>query len=236
MSLHRLAVAPIRGESSARPRLVVGATPPTDIQRLVERRLRDDRPAHLRYLAKRLRSYEDAEDVLQEFALKATRAAGRLADPDKVDAWLGMALRNALFDRYRRNAARARLTEALGAEPAPDQTDGSDDDVHRSLSCLARALAVLPPETARLLRRAELEEIPLAAIAREMQLTANNVGVRVHRARTALRGRMLAHCLICPDPCALSATAAAHGNQAATPLHQASISIRSPCDAAYSRA
>lgn len=210
MSAHRLIAGSIIGTQATRPRLAVPLTPAVEIRRLVERRLRDDRPTHLRYLAKRLRSPEDAEDVLQEFALRAVRAAGRLTDPDKIEAWLGVALRNALFDRYRRNGARTRLTGALEAEPRDDEGDGPDDAINRALHCLARAIADLPPETARLLRRAELEETPLATIAIEMRLTANNVGVRAHRARAALRSEMQARCQTCPDPCSLLAAEGPH--------------------------
>ena len=236
MSLQSLVTASSRGTLSTYPRLAASATPAAEIRRLVERRLREDRPTHLRYLVKRLRSPEDAEDVLQEFALKVTLAAGRLTDSGKVDAWLGIALRNALFDRYRRNAARARLTNALDAEPRYDEGNGTDDDVHRALHCLAQALAELPPQTARLLRKAEMEDVPLAAIAGEMRLTANNVGVRLHRGRAALRRQMLAHCQACPEPCALAAAATARATRAGPLERQASTSIRSPCDAAYSRA
>ena len=149
MSSQRLLAASCPGTPASALRLVAAAPPAAETRRLVERRLRDDRPTHLRYLVKRLRSPDDAEDVLQEFALKVTLAAGRLTDPGKVDAWLGIALRNALFDRYRRNAARARLTDALDAEPRYDEADGPDDDIQRPLHCLERALADLPPQTAR---------------------------------------------------------------------------------------
>lgn len=236
MSAQRLIAVFIAGTPSTRPRLAAAATPVAEIRHLVERRLRDDRPTHLRYLVKRLRSPEDAEDVLQEFALKVTLAASRLTDPGKVDAWLGIALRNALFDRYRRNAVRSRLTDALSTEPCYGEGDRPDDDIHRPLRCLALALADLPSETSRLLRTAELEEIPLGTIAGEMQLTANNVGVRVHRARAALRRQMQTRCQICPEPCALSAAAAARATSAVSLELQASISMNSPCDAAYSRA
>lgn len=232
MSVHRLTAGSITGTPTKHLRLATPATPAADIRRLVERRLREDRPAHLRYLVKRLRSPEDAEDVLQDFALKVTLAAGRLSDPGKVDAWLGIALRNALFDRYRRNAARGRLTSALEAEPRYDERDRPDEDVQRALHCLALALAELPSETTRLLRKAELEDVPLATIAGEMRLTANNVGVRLHRGRAALRRQMLAHCQVCHEPCTLAVAAATRATQTEPLERQASTSIRSPCDAA----
>lgn len=167
-------------------------------------------------------------NVLQEFALKATQGARQLTNPGKIDAWLGIALRNALFDRYRRNASRTRLNEAMRSELPRSAGDDASEDLNRALQCLAGALDELRPEAAQLVRRAELQETPLKVIAREMQLTTNNIGVRVHRARAALREQMQARCSACSEPCAL----AARWRRAVDTAGQASISIISPCDAA----
>lgn len=184
-------------------RVVSGDARLEDVLRLVEKHLRDGRPGHLRFLRSRLRSREDAEDVLQEFALKAIQGADRLTDLAKVDAWLSITLRNALFDRYRRNAGRARLQESVRAEPIcePEEPEALD----RPLDCLTLAIDGLKPETAALLRRAELQEIPLKALAEVMAITANNAGVRVHRAREALRQAMKTRCAACTEPCPLAA-------------------------------
>lgn len=189
--------------ASIRPRLVSGRACGETIGRLVAQRLRDGRPVFLRQLRSRLRSREDAEDVLQEFALKALQGAERLTDASKVDAWLAVTLRNALFDRYRRNAGRARLSEAFAAEPEPAADE--PEDLDRPLQCLAAAIEELKPETSALLRRTELEDVPLRQVAEELAITANNAGVRVHRAREALRRVMHARCAACPAPCPLAA-------------------------------
>lgn len=228
MSLNCASILTAPGTARAPIRLVPASARPEDIHQLVELRLRKGRAGHLRFLRRRLRSQEDAEDVLQEFALKATQGARHLTNPGKIDAWLGIALRNALFDRYRRNASRTRLNEAMLSEFPVPAADDAPEGLDRALQCLAGALDDLGPETAQLLRRAELQETPLKVIAVEMQLTTNNIGVRVHRARAALRERMQARCGACPEPCAL----AARWRQAVDTAGQASISIISPCDAA----
>jgi len=186
-----------------RVQLVSGVVRRDEVLQLVEGRLRDGRLGHLRFLRSRLRSREDAEDVLQEFALKAIQGVDRLTDLAKVEAWLSITLRNALFDRYRRNAGRARLQDGVRAEPIcePDEPEG----LERPLDCLAHALDDLKPETATLLRQAELQETPLKAIADTMAITANNAGVRVHRAREALRQVMKSRCAACATPCPLAA-------------------------------
>jgi RNA polymerase sigma factor (sigma-70 family) len=188
-------------------RLVAGAAASDGIERLVELRLRECRAGHLRFLCSRLRSREDAEDVLQDFSLKALQGAVRLTDTTKIDAWLTVTLRNALFDRYRRNAGRTRLREAVTAEPTfgAEHEPEANYDLEHAMACLSQAMAGLRPETAALLRCSELQETPLKAIAGDLGITANNVGVRVHRAREALRGLMQARCAACPAPCALAA-------------------------------
>ena len=202
------ALAPVDDEPNlaSELRLVAGAAAPAAVERLVALRLREGRAGRLRFLRSRLRSREDAEDVLQDFALKALQGAARLTDTAKIDAWLSVTLRNALFDRYRRNAGRTRLREAVNAEPAfgADHEPEATDDLEHAVACLSQAMAGLRPETAALLRRSELQEMPLKAIAGDLGITANNVGVRVHRAREALRGAMQARCAACRSPCALA--------------------------------
>ena len=182
--------------------LVTGSGPRTDILKLVEQRLRDGQAGRMRFLRSRLRSREDAEDVLQDFALKTVQGATRLTDPAKVDAWLAVTLRNALFDRYRRNAGRARLQQAADAEP-PVSAD-ADEDLEAPLGCLSHVLVDLKPETGDLLRRAELQETPLRQLGDDLGITANNAGVRVHRARETLRRAMHARCAACAARCDLA--------------------------------
>lgn len=182
--------------------LTTRTAPRAEILRLVEQRLREGQAGRMRFLRSRLRSREDAEDVLQEFALKTVQGAERLTDPAKVDAWLAVTLRNALFDRYRRNAGRVRLQQAAQAEP--EGPAEADEDLEAPLGCLSYALADLRPETGDLLRRAELEDTPLRRLADDLGITANNAGVRVHRAREALRQAMQARCAACTARCELA--------------------------------
>lgn len=183
--------------------LVSGVTRRVEIEKLLAEKLQSSQPRNLRFLLSRLRCREDAEDVLQDFGLKAVQGAAQLTDAGRIDAWLGVTLRNALFDRYRRNAGRRRLQDAAAAEPgfAPE----IDHDVEVALTCLTQATSRLKPEARELIRRAELQQTPLKAIAADLGLTANNVGVRVHRAREALRREMHAGCAACDHSCALAA-------------------------------
>lgn len=184
----------------------LGVEPPDahhgDMRALVERRLACERFRHLRYLLTRLSSREDAEDVLQDFTIRALQGAARVRE-DRIDAWLNVSLRNALFDRYRRAGARRRLSDAAAAEP----TDCGPPEIVEELSsldCLAKSVSDLKPSYATILRRADLEEAAIGDLACELGLTSNNTAVRLHRAREALRRIMHARCVTCPTPCLLA--------------------------------
>ena len=169
---------------------------------MVERRLLCERARHLRYLRAKLRCREDAEDCLQDFTIRALQGADRVHE-DRIDAWLNVSLRNALFDRYRRESSRRRLSEAAAAEPTACAEPDVIEDV--SSGCLSISISQLKPSYSTILRRADLEEVPLGDLARELGLTTNNTAVRLHRARAALRCVMHLRCGSCPSPCPLAA-------------------------------
>lgn len=194
-----------RPASSPAALAVVGPSLSTrEMGRRIEAKLSSERGRWLRFLASRLPNREDAEDVLQDFSIRAIQGAKHVSDPQKIDAWLNVSLRNTLFDRYRREAARRRLWQGVANEPPPadhDAPDDPDEDIGTPMTCLSSAIGELKPAYADLIRRAELQEAPLKLVAGELALTANNVAVRLHRAREALRQSMRARCAACPARC-----------------------------------
>ncbi|HEY0946365.1 MAG TPA: sigma-70 family RNA polymerase sigma factor [Opitutaceae bacterium] len=145
------------------------------------------------FLAARLGSEADAEDLLQHGLVKALHRAGEVRDETRLVAWFYQLLRNALADHVRsRQSARQRETAFadLHAEP----------DAERQLcGCFERLIDTLKPTQAALLRKVELEGQSVAAAASALGLTANNASVTLHRARAALREKLAAFCGPCAD-------------------------------------
>lgn len=152
----------------------------------------------LRFLTRRLGSREDAEDALQEVWLKVVRGKAALDKKANVEAWLRRVLRNALVDQYRRQAAKHRFEDALRRQREPVANDPDVELEAVVCACLHRLLPTLKPEYAELLWRVDLAGQPRAAVARQLALTPNNLAVRLHRARQALRKRLEQTCESCP--------------------------------------
>lgn len=155
-----------------------------------------ERARFLAFVARRV-GPEDAEDVLQAALARAVAHADQVRDDERVVAWFYRILRNAVADHFRARAAALRTEDALRAEPWPDAPAPDDD---RTLCrCFEPLVATLPPDQARVLRRVDLEQARPVDVAAEDGVTANTTMVRLHRARRALRDRLLAACRTCAE-------------------------------------
>ena len=163
------------------------------------RRLTECRSEFLRFFRRRLSRPEDAEDAFQEFCLKVIRATQAPDDGGKVDAWLRRVMRNTLTDHYRRRATRQRAEAAYEAEAPELVVQPGAGQPENPCHCVRDLVPTLRPEYAEIVRRADLEEEPRERIAADLGLTANNIGVRLHRARRALKYKIKERCATCCD-------------------------------------
>lgn len=160
------------------------------------RRLIECRSDLMRFFRRRLNRPEDGEDAFQDFCLKVIRAAD-VPDDARVDAWLRRVMRNALTDHYRRRAVRRRAIAAYEAEPSEPVVQPAADQPEDPCHCVRDLVSTLRPDYAEIIRRAYLEEEPREQIAADLRLTINNVGVRLHRARRALKEAIEERCPTC---------------------------------------
>ncbi len=173
--------------------------PATEVSRRdAEAKLIEGRNKFLGFLRKRLNSPQDAEDVFQDFCVKVLRNHSSIKSGERLDAWLGMTLRHALTDHYRRRATRNSGAEAYANEVlilGPD-TDNLDNP---ACKCVSAALQKLEPGQADLLTRLDLQDEPRKEVAADLKVSLNALGVRVHRIRVALKKKIAEICPTCGD-------------------------------------
>lgn len=153
--------------------------------------------AFLRFLERRVGDRALAEDLLQD---AFTRNLDRLADmPDEgLVPWFYRTLRNAAIDRHRRMGAEQRALSAFAQElAAPGH---APEDLHREIcACVGRLARTLKPEYAQVLQAVDVEDTPVKTFAVTAGLTTSNAGVRLFRARQALRRQVAASCGTCAE-------------------------------------
>jgi len=147
------------------------------------------------FLERRVGSRETAEDILQDGFVRALERADTLRAEASAVAWFYRLLRNSLVDHYRRATREDRALDAAAREP---QEPDDDAELRETIcACVRELLDTLKPEYRDALRRVEMEGEKVDAFARDVGISPTNASVRLHRAREALRRRLLETCGTC---------------------------------------
>lgn len=162
----------------------------------IEEHLAVARERYLAFVRGRIADDALAEDVLQDAILKALIAAPDIGDDDGLARWFYRVLRNAITDAYRRRDVRNRRT--IDIEAARDLPQLSEADEPLLCECFRDLLPSLHPSYAEVLNL-ELEGLSPAETAGRLGISENNLKVRRHRARQALKERLQDTCRLCAD-------------------------------------
>jgi RNA polymerase sigma-70 factor (ECF subfamily) len=160
--------------------------------------LLENHRAFLRYLERHVGDHDLAEDILQDAFIKVLDRPDQPPADEGLVPWFYRTLRNAAIDRFRRRAAAGRAVEAFAREiethTAPDaEMEGE------ICACIGRLAKTLKAEYAEALQAIDVEGTAVRDFAEQRGLSASNAGVRVFRAREALKKRLIASCGTCAE-------------------------------------
>jgi RNA polymerase sigma factor (sigma-70 family) len=162
----------------------------------VLRLLLENQARFLAFLERRVGSRDEAEDLLQDALVKCLERAPFLPDSASAVAWFYRVLRNALTDHYRRQSTRGRAVDRLAQET--ETASGLDPELEAVVcACVLSLVDTLKPEYGAVIRRVDLDGTSVRGYAEEAGITPSNAGVRLHRAREALRRQLIRCCGAC---------------------------------------
>lgn len=150
-----------------------------------------------------------AEDLVQECLLAALRGFAASKHPENMRAWLMSILRFKIIDHFRQRARETSSTElrvneqdntedfvATGAGsgnwikplgPKPWPTPDASLENAEFWRAFDRCLSLLPGRTGQVFLLRELDGMDSATLCKDLNLTASNLWVLLHRARQSLR-------------------------------------------------
>jgi RNA polymerase sigma-70 factor (ECF subfamily) len=160
--------------------------------------LLENHRAFLSYLERRVGDRALAEDILQDAFAKVVARPEQAPTDEAVVPWFYRTLRNAAIDQFRRRGAADRAYGAFARE-LESHAAPTSDMVSEICACVTRLATTLKPEYAEALHAVEVRGTPVKAFAEEKGLSANNAGVRVFRAREALKKRVMESCGTCAE-------------------------------------
>ena len=148
------------------------------------------------FIARRVDSDADADDILQDVFLRIHRHAGSLQRRERLVSWLFQITRNAIADFYRAPVRRRELLAGAphDLEPGPEQTwswveedDAAAADATRELAtCLGPMVERLSPHYREAVILVDLDGLPQKEAAIRAGLSLSGMKSRVQRGRKAL--------------------------------------------------
>jgi RNA polymerase sigma-70 factor (ECF subfamily) len=140
----------------------------------------------LRYVKSKVRSKEDAEDILQNVFVKISTNVDKLTEDVKIKNWLYSITRNTIIDYYRTNANKRKV--AIEDEIGDDLLDVDDPDTTKGLEqCMASMIGLLPEEYRSIILDSEIKGIKQKDLADKYSMAYPSMRSRVQRGREKLK-------------------------------------------------
>jgi RNA polymerase sigma-70 factor (ECF subfamily) len=154
--------------------------------------------AFLAYLERRVGDRALAEDILQDAFVRLAESPEQAPGDEAIVPWFYRVLRNAAIDRFRRRGTAVRALEAFARE-LETHTAAEPELEAEICGCITRLAGTLKAEYAEVLQAIDVDDLPVKTFAKQRGLSASNAGVRVFRAREALKKRLLESCGTCAE-------------------------------------
>jgi RNA polymerase sigma-70 factor, ECF subfamily len=142
--------------------------------------------ALLSFIRSRIRSREDAEDILQNVFIKISTNVNTLSNEEKLRSWIFTITRNSIIDYYRKRGTHKKvevseeIEDLILDEHAPDSTQGLEE-------CIGAMITLLPDEYREIVVDAELKGISQKDLAEKYNMAYPSMRSRVQRGRERLK-------------------------------------------------
>jgi RNA polymerase sigma factor (sigma-70 family) len=157
----------------------------------------------LRFVERRIGNRALAEEIVQDAFVRSLDRGDEIRE--SVVGWFYRVLRNAVIDHQRRQKVADRRLDQFAAEL--ESSGGSDEELTKiACACVLKLADTLKPEYADALRRIEVDQVAVKDYADANGISPNNAGVRIFRAREALRKQVARSCGTCAEHGCLDCT------------------------------
>ena len=159
----------------------------------------------IRQFLSRMLGDQAAEDIAQEVFAKVSRSLDSFKGRSSFSTWIYRIATNAALDKlrspsFKRSSEHTTLEDSAGIEDRnvwTGQTEFAVDQevVRKEMSeCVREFVDRLPPDYSTVLILSELEGFKNREIADILNISLDNVKVRLHRARTSLKKELASGC------------------------------------------
>ena len=159
----------------------------------------------IRHYLSRVIGDQAAEDIAQEVFAKVSRSLDSFQGRSSFSTWIYRIATNAALDKlrspsFKRSSEHTTLEDSAGIEDRNVWTGQTGSTVDQELvrkemsECVREFVDRLPPDYRTVLILSELEGFKNREIADILDISLDNVKVRLHRARTSLKKELDSGC------------------------------------------
>ncbi len=146
------------------------------------------------FIKKRISNEADAEDILQDVFLKLISNIDKLADKQKINAWMFKITRNAIVDYYRKNRHEVSY-EIMPPEP-PVIIEEEVSENYEIATCLKNMADKLPEKYRQAICLTVFENYTQKEYSQIIGISVSGAKSRVQRARHLLKKMVLDCCTL----------------------------------------
>jgi len=174
-----------------------------DFTAQIEQLFKTDRKKFLGFIRQRVRSQEEAEDILQDVFANVLAASQQMQKPiENVASWFFTAIRNRIIDSYRKKRAETFSDMQLPSaadDPSDtfesfisDRTSDPDTELMRQTiwERVQEGLAELPPEQREVFIKNEFQGVSFREMSEETGVNINTLLARKRYAVLHLRKKL----------------------------------------------
>ncbi len=147
---------------------------------------------------RRLLGNQDAEDIAQEVFAKVSRGLDSFKGQSKLSTWIYRIATNTAIDKlrsasFKHSSENTALIDETTVEDRNDSLDHTDPPIDQKVirkemsQCVREYIDRLSPDHRTVLVLSELEGFKNREIADILEISLENVKVRLHRARASLK-------------------------------------------------
>ena len=139
----------------------------------------------LAFIRNRIKSKEDAEDILQNVFIKISSSLDKLSEEEKLKSWIFTITRNSIVDYYRSNANKKTATSQ---ELSEEMLDFSESDSTQGLDqCVSSMISLLPDDYRDIIIESEIKGVRQKDLAEKYGIAYPSMRSRVQRGRERLK-------------------------------------------------
>jgi len=152
------------------------------------------------YVARRVASAADVDDIVQEIFVRMQRGVAGLRDGERFGGWLYRIAEHAIVDAGRARARQPSLRAEVPEPPPMDQSEGTVEELQEALGeCVALFVARLPSPYREAVTLTDLEGLTQKDAADMLAISLSGMKSRVQRGREKIRDMFDACCRISVD-------------------------------------